>query len=151
MIRWLFFTVLLCGAVYALVVFTSPASSQPSVGDPNKQTDTPASPKRAGGPGPIDVLKGSVRDPRLMEIADGRITIVDKVDVPSEREGKLLFIGTEFKPGERIPQGDELTHKILEGKVYQHDLLFLGLEIKPDDPTPASERLPLVKTPEGGR
>jgi len=56
----------------------------------------------------------------------GQETVVDKQDVPSEREGKLLFVGVELLPGDSQPQGRDLEKEIAQGnycRVVRHTLV----------------------------
>jgi RNA polymerase sigma factor (sigma-70 family) len=59
----------------------------------------------------------------------------------SQLDGKLLFVGTEFKPGEHVPDGEELTKQLAAGKVYKHHRLYLAVQIPENDPTPKAERI----------
>jgi WD40 repeat protein len=70
-----------------------------------------------------------------LEVYHARIELPEKTDVPCEceRGGKIIFLGTEFKPGERVPTGNDLARKILEGKVYEQVMRFLIYEIGPGE------------------
>ncbi len=57
----------------------------------------------------------------------------DVINVPAERDGKLLFVGTEVRPGEKVPPG----------KLLKAELPFLAVEVTPEEfsKTPESERV----------
>jgi hypothetical protein len=42
-------------------------------------------------------------------IPDARMLSLDRQEVPSEREGQLLIIGTEIQPGEKVPEDKRYT------------------------------------------
>jgi biotin carboxyl carrier protein len=65
--------------------------------------------------------------PATPETAEGR----ERQEVPAEREGKLIFLGTEIKPGEKVPPG----------KVIKVEVGFLAVEIEPGERIPAEERI----------
>jgi hypothetical protein len=66
-------------------------------------------------------------------IPDCRVTMAERQDVPSQRDGILLFIGTEIKPGENVPDdrlvqikiGNEVKRirQLREGDVVEKDQL----------------------------
>jgi multidrug efflux pump subunit AcrA (membrane-fusion protein) len=67
-------------------------------------------------------------------IPDCRVTVAERQDVPSQRDGILLFVGTEVKPGEKVP-ADRLLHiktgnelkqfrRLCEGDVVEKDQLL---------------------------
>jgi WD40 repeat protein len=75
---------------------------------------------------------GRARPPRALDpivIRDCRLTVIDKQDVPSQRDGKLLFIGTEVDPGQSIP-ADQLITARVGGKDSQFRRLKEGDVIK---------------------
>lgn len=47
--------------------------------------------------------KSAESDQAGLVIPDCRLTVIDKQDVPSQRDGKILFIGAELGPGETLP------------------------------------------------
>jgi WD40 repeat protein len=145
MMRWLITCVLLCGGVVAAIYFTSPLRS-PSAAAGGAKDANAANDHGSGSPegrsplGGVKVLPGQegggVQLGGTLDVADARVTVPDKTDVPAERDGKILFIGTEFKPGEYFPREPELSQKILEGKIYRLEVRFLALELQPTDPAP---------------
>lgn len=73
--------------------------------EPHAATPTPTPPavvvpaSTPGAPIPMGVNSGC--DPIV--IADCRLAVVEKEQIPSQRDGVLLLIGTEIKPGEVVP------------------------------------------------
>lgn len=77
-----------------------------------------------------------VRQPIV--VPDCRLAVCDKQDVPSQREGKLLFVGTELAPGEKPPSDQLLTitvgtetktlRKLREGDVVRVGQLLAYLD-----------------------
>ncbi len=62
-------------------------------------------------------------------IPGGLLTVIEKVDVPSQREGVLEFIGTEIQPGEKVPEDQQIIYEIgEEKKVYRR--LRVGDQVK---------------------
>lgn len=55
----------------------------------------------SGAPASIGIGKLAKGDPIL--IPDCRLTVIDKQEVPSQRDGVLWFIGTEIEPGQMVP------------------------------------------------
>jgi WD40 repeat protein len=50
--------------------------------------------------------------PRALVVQDGRVLPSERQDVPSEREGKLLFLATEVGPEEKVPQDKLITYEV---------------------------------------
>jgi RNA polymerase sigma factor (sigma-70 family) len=69
--------------------------------------------------------------------------------VISERDGKILFVGTEFKADERLPREPELSKKIREGKIYAQEIRFLAVELGPTDPAPPKGEEVVFHGPDG--
>jgi hypothetical protein len=61
------------------------------------------------------------------------------LSIVGEHEGKLLFVGTEYKPGERVPTGEDLARLIRQGKVHQQEVRFLIYEMDPGEKPAAGE------------
>jgi hypothetical protein len=55
------------------------------------------------------------------------------LSVVGEHDGKLLFVGTEYKPGERVPDGEELARLLRQGKVHEQEVRFLVYELGPTE------------------
>jgi multidrug efflux pump subunit AcrA (membrane-fusion protein) len=53
----------------------------------------------------------------------------DSIEVPSPRDGVLLVIGTEIKPGENVPAGDVVTVKV-DGETKKYRRLRVGDKIE---------------------
>jgi WD40 repeat protein len=95
-----------------------PSPSVVPVGDPlyqGKLTNPAAN--------PIGRKASVLEDPLV--IPDCRLTVIHKQEVPSERDGVLLFIGTEIQPGEETPP-DRLITVNLGGEEKQFRLLREG-------------------------
>jgi WD40 repeat protein len=71
---------------------------------------------------------GPAHPPRGVDpivIRDCRLTVIDKQDVPSRRDGEILFIGTEIDPGQPVP-ADQLITARIGGKETQFRRLKEG-------------------------
>jgi WD40 repeat protein len=125
MIRWFFVTALLSAAAILAVWSLSPhlASAPPAA----VQTDTDKKGPRTPPPsvetpprlaraavtrGPLDVVVYRNNTPEGLNepiiISDAHLVIVDKQEVPSEKEGVIKFIGTEVRAGEQVPRHKQL-------------------------------------------
>ncbi len=69
-----------------------------------------------------------------LTIPDCHFNIIDKEDVPSQRDGVLLYVATEIKPGEVVPPDRLLP--VTE--------MFPYVEIKPDEKVPVEEQVKIV-------
>lgn len=66
------------------------------------------------------------------------LTVIEKQEVPSQRDGVILFIGTEVKPGEQVPSDrviklkvggeDKLFRELREGEVVEPKQLLAQLD-----------------------
>lgn len=66
------------------------------------------------------------------------LTVIEKQDVPSQRDGVMLFIGTEVKPGEQVPSDrvirvkmggqEKLFRELREGEVVEPQQLLAQLD-----------------------
>lgn len=62
---------------------------------------------------PVTVLELSVPSSATpITILDARVTAVQQQNVPAERDGKLLFLGTEVEPGEYVPAEKLISFEI---------------------------------------
>jgi hypothetical protein len=77
--------------------------------------------------------------PDPLVIPDCRLVPVAIQDVPSRREGQLLFIGTQLEPGTPRPRANEL---------FTEQVPFLGIEVVPGEVVPESQ---FVTVPVEGR
>lgn len=80
----------------------------------------------------VPPTSGIAKDPVV--IPDCRLTVIDKQDVPSQREGVILFVGTELQPGEQVP-----PDKLVEVRIGSELKRFRRL--KEDDPVEAGQLL----------
>ena len=152
MFRWFFVSVLLsaCGvaAVWLLVphlISAPPAPSAPVADDaPRKpQAETPPEPTpppsrrrststATRGQTEVYVYRNTasreLNEPII--IPDGTLVIVEKQEVASEKEGILLFIGTDVLPNEVVPPEKQLPDA---------QLGFLAIKVNPADPVREGE------------
>jgi WD40 repeat protein len=71
-------------------------------------------------------------DPIL--VFDCHLTVIDRQEVPSQREGVIAFVGTELKPGEEVPGDRQITVETPDGpKKYR--------QLKEDDRVGAGQLL----------
>jgi hypothetical protein len=80
----------------------------------------------------VDVAAAS-GDPQPLVIQDGRVLPTERQDVPSERDGKILFVATEARPGEVIPRHKEVF--------YEVGLLIVEITRAEWEATPAKDRI----------
>jgi WD40 repeat protein len=150
MMRWLFVLLVLCAGVVAAVYFTSPfrrpstAAAQDADGG-NGKIDKPVGPTPAFDRKLPEVYiipdaNAAAQGPSL-EVTEAHVVLPVKTEVPSERDGKIIFLATEFKPGERVPKGVALQKDLLEGKVYQQEIRFLAIEVGPGEVIPPGEEV----------
>jgi multidrug efflux pump subunit AcrA (membrane-fusion protein) len=86
-------------------------------------------------PEPPEASTGSAVDPIV--IPNCQIQVINKVDLACERDGLILFVATEVKPGEQVPP--ERLRKI---KIGDEVKIFRAL--KEDDPVETGQLLALV-------
>jgi WD40 repeat protein len=148
MFRWIIVCLLLSAAAVALVYSFVGTGSAASNNDSQPVTSTPAPVRgvargdggygadRLGGIGElIEIATPSQNDrTETIVVPNGRLVIAEQEEVPSEQEGKLVFIGTELKPGEPLPPKD----KRATGRFG-----YLAIEIGRNDSTPEKERFTL--------
>ncbi len=138
MFRWLTICLILCGAAYFFVVYGVDELKKHgyvsedtfSVGDPTPRTNEPTRPNFASDP--VEVIMGSNAGGRVQTayaVPDARILPIDRTEVPSERDGTLLLIGTEVAPGEVVAKDKKLTAP----------LYFLVIEVGPGEQVPMEE------------
>jgi WD40 repeat protein len=140
MLRRLALAVVIGAGILAVVVckaglFRASATVQPTDAGPRNAEPVPTT-DFIGDPlyppcfmvpaGPAQLPRGA--DPVV--IPDCRLTVIDKQDVPSQRDGELLFIGTEVDPGQSIPT-DQLFTARVGGKEQQFRRLKEGDAIRP--------------------
>jgi WD40 repeat protein/biotin carboxyl carrier protein len=146
MIRWLCVLVLLCGATFLIVELLVPSSSLPperspadnrvEVAPPDnapKEREEPGVTARATPEGPdgrahpAEATTAPGEPTALAIIPDCTLKAVKRQDVPAEREGKLLFIGTDSPaPSDEQPTAD----RYLEPEPL---FRFLAVKAGPED------------------
>jgi WD40 repeat protein len=99
------------------------------VSGPNKP-DQPAAPAD-DKPAVLSEVKNSTGPAQPLILQDARILPTERQDVPSERDGKLLFLATPVEPGEVYPKD----------KVLPYEVATLGIEVKSWRGIPEEERL----------
>lgn len=131
--RWLacflFFLAVGAGAYFFFVQGGLPLPSTPA-GDGAEAPDplpaakahaAPPAPPQAEQPTPPSLQGGRVSGHRraipIVVISDGRLTAINTQQVPSMRDGKILFLATEVKPGEPVPPGRE--HDYFQEEIVQ--------------------------------
>jgi WD40 repeat protein/biotin carboxyl carrier protein len=157
MFRWFAVCVMLCGGAVALMWKVSdltlphtddqppvrgttggprpPAPRTAAEGQEKKADDALPVERNAEGkalapPIRFDEAKEQFRGLPLV-VPDARIVPFDKEEVPSERDGTLVVIGTEIKPGEQVPAG----------RRFKATLGYLILELGPGEKVPAEEQI----------
>jgi multidrug resistance efflux pump len=83
----------------------------------------------------VFVIRAGEAGPKLPPFAtpEGRT----RQEVPAEREGKLIFLGTEIKPGEQV----------LPDQVIKIEVGFLAVAIGPEEIVPPEQQLALLANP----
>lgn len=111
---------------------TAPATDAPAVTPKPKERATPREETQPG------VVVSTTAAPTVARInpiigSDARILIINKQEVPSERDGPLLVIGTDVAPGETVPEDRRVTATIgfliipaKEGEVVPKDQQYLS-------------------------
>jgi hypothetical protein len=128
MFRWIFVTVLLSASAVAAVWMLVPHASSVSATQPKSAADTPeknkpaAAPHEKAPPAPrqssvstgthgqpevyVHHTEGARTEPVL--IPECPLVIVEKQEVAPEKEGIILFIGTDVQMGEVVPPDKQL-------------------------------------------
>lgn len=127
MLRWITVCLLLSATAVGLVWVASPkiiADAQVSSAEPSKPKENETPPPEAvsqNWPSQGVQLKlltyPAPKTARMTEpivIPNAHLVIAEVQEVPSEKDGILLFIGTEIQPGEVVPPEKELP-KALQG------------------------------------
>lgn len=141
MFRWLLACVVLCAAAFAGVHYGIPElqrlgyitgweitdDTTESVDGPATKSETPKNVQ------PSIIESAAAAGPRrVAKVApDGRLLVTDKQEVPSERDGQLMVIGTEVRPGETVSPNKRLTARVG----------FLALAMLPGDQVPADKQI----------
>ena len=86
-------------------------------------------PKSAPPAGKVMSPEGKVVEPIIIP---AHSHVVDKADIPSQRDGKILFIGTELKDGENPLPGRTIYVHPYKGKAKRYQSLQPGVEVVAD-------------------
>src|SRR5216683_7547521 len=142
MFRWLVIcTLLAAGTVTIMYVVTQTLQNPPVAGAGEKPSSTnsdstqsqprpTASTEERGTVNPLALItlgngqKSAAQD-RIV-IPNGRVYMIDRQDVPSERDGKLICIATERAPGEPMPPKE---------KQVSVSFAFLAIELEKNEKT----------------
>src|SRR5579884_2976897 len=106
MFRWLAICLLLCaGAVVLIPLSVGKNPKDVLLGYVQAGGQPPAPPPLTDKipDAPVTITVESHLGAQAIVVPDGRIAPLEKQDVPAQRDGKLLFIGTEVPP-EKVPQ-----------------------------------------------
>jgi len=108
--------------VAAFLAFGPVACSGDRAQDPSEPAAAPGFSTELGEPlyeSPQVQARSSAAQPRRSGIArdpivipDCRLTVIEKQEVPSQREGVILFIGTEVQPGEDVPADRQVSVRL---------------------------------------
>jgi WD40 repeat protein len=134
MLRWLSFfgalAVVAAGVVFYLYKGPPPLPFEPGPGGDGQQQPRPAEIKQANAgqathdtaPAPVGPWTGVVAIRPRVVITGARVAAIQAPQVPSMREGQLLFLGTELtlKPGEPAPP-----------KAFKYEMVSLVTEADP--------------------
>jgi hypothetical protein len=96
-----------------------PAGTADDHSPPLRQGPSPAADRDV----PLVPVKVTGGHSQLLIIQDGRVLPMERQDVPSEREGKLLTVATPVLEGEFVPND----------KLVELEVAVLGVEYKPGD------------------
>jgi WD40 repeat protein/biotin carboxyl carrier protein len=75
----------------------------------------PAAPVQAASAKPAPAVPTTLADNRSIIVPDCLLNVFEKQEVPALRDGVLLFIGTEVKPGEVLPAGQLIAIRTATG------------------------------------
>lgn len=122
MFRWLFVCAVLCAGAFAMVQHGVPwlqregYLSAPEVVEPG-DTEGPSQPNTVvdapPDQNPVTFPTDTAPARQVSKAAqESRFLVTDKQEAPSERDGQLLVIGSEIKPGEEVPAGKKIRAKV---------------------------------------
>jgi WD40 repeat protein len=144
MFRWFAVCLLLAAGTVALMVLITPHTGLQARDNPGPEKKP--GPRRAETRAVAERSTLVTVNEKPPEAAAGNalvvplasVVVTDKQDVPAEKEGKLIFLATEFDPAERAT--------IPPGKILPFELGFLAVEITPEEfeKTPPAERVAFV-------
>ncbi|MFN6052049.1 MAG: HlyD family efflux transporter periplasmic adaptor subunit, partial [Planctomycetia bacterium] len=88
--------------------------------------------------GPVITPAGKPLAFQPLVISNARINAVERQEIPSEKEGKLLFVGTDVKPNRDVPTKDQ----------FQLRIGYLLVEIEKDEQVPSTNIIKVPSRPE---
>jgi len=88
--------------------------------------------------GPVITPAGKPLAFQPLVISNARINAVERQEIPSEKEGKLLFVGTDVKPNRDVPAKDQ----------FQLRIGYLLVEIEKDEQVPSTSIIKVPSRPE---
>ncbi|MSR30931.1 MAG: HlyD family efflux transporter periplasmic adaptor subunit [Gemmataceae bacterium] len=121
MFRWIFLILVMGGVAFFFLNEYVPFKSQgnsleiPKQGKVIEQPGNGENAKNGNGKSPEGPKTSPVSRPGINQplvIPNARITAVERQDVPSEKEGKLLFMGTDVKPAREVPEKDKFAFRV---------------------------------------
>lgn len=141
MMRWLGFCVLSGMAIFGSVFAITKTFTTPLVTDPSRPlvVDEGSVPLAAQPTTSSTGTRQSLGQ-QMIVVRDARFVSTTKREIPSERDGKLLVVGTEVAPGDeaKVP-GTRLIKNI--------PVATLAIEVGPNDKLAPEEVLTLGKRP----
>jgi WD40 repeat protein len=133
MFRWLVVCALLCGGAYYVVSRIAPKTD--ATADHRSDKTRELVDVRLPNITPNPTL-GPRNGHRAFTIDNARIAVLDRQDVGADRDGQIMFIGTEVKPGEKVP----------DDRLITQTFVYILVEVKY---VGGKEPVPLVGSPEG--
>lgn len=151
MFRWLAVCLVLAGGTFALVAILSPkiqgqqktpSGSIPAKGEEPKTVQVEGQPvvtEPSGSdakpliPGELYELKAGARHALEVVITGGTMILQEQQEVPAEREGKVLFIGTEVQGRREDVPPEDLITVYRNGTVSDPLFFMLAVEAKEGD------------------
>ena len=150
--RWLFICVLLCGLTFGVIFGVSQLIGQPPQ-PPVKARLTARKAKvafsntqpQAGAANKVEIRPTvQIHEPtagasalQFQILPNGRVQAITRLEVPSERDGKIVFLATEVMPGEVVPADKRL----------ERPAIMAAIRIKSNEVVPPEDQLMVGKTP----
>ncbi len=85
---------------------------QPVVGPPRESEKRPSPAGEDDRAAALVEVSPATTGPQPLLIQDARLLSMEMQDVPAEHDGKLLFLGTEIRPGEEVPKEKLLEYDV---------------------------------------
>jgi hypothetical protein len=89
-----------------------PSEAKLVVGPPREGEKRPAPANDEDKPASLVEVRPATTGPQPLVIQDARLMCMEMQDVPAEHDGKLLFLGTEIRPGEEVPKDKLLEYDV---------------------------------------